>query len=80
MFEETLNDINKKLEEEVDTQSLVRKIDKLLDKMSLATFDEDELGRAIDDLSDESKYELKQAVKEKNTEKIFHILGVENIQ
>ena len=81
MFEETLNSINRNLEErEVDTKKLVQQIDKLLTKMSLATFDEDELMISIDNLSDESKDKLKQAVKEENTEEIFHILGIENIQ
>ena len=81
MFEETLNSINKKLEErEVEIQKLVQQIDNLLTKMSLASFDEDELMISIDNLSDESKDKLKQAVKEENTEEIFHILGIENIQ
>jgi len=82
MFDELLESTQKVDEISImkpSSANLARKINKFFTKISLAILDEEELINAIEDLTDNARKALEDAVKEQDTNKIVNILGLKDI-
>ena len=77
-FDEALEKINQELIE-MSASKLSKRINTLLSKMSVPTFDREELEDAIDNLSDNAKEALEDGLKAEDTVKINSILGMKEI-
>ena len=80
MFEDALNSITNSLEEKSNIKKTAKRVNALFNELSMLPFEIDVLEDTIENLSDKQKEELVLAIKDRNTEKVSDILGIEKME
>jgi len=63
----------------INSKKLAKKVNKLFSSLSLVNFDEQDLVKGVEGLTDNARSALLDAVKDKDTNKLISILGLKDI-